>query len=147
MKNVETKERMWKEFLGSTKLSNIISSISVVVSIISLLTASKAMQTVENNVKAANVGSIQTANEIVNEGISVEDVDYISKNNDREMMNKAYGAEDILKLVEETPNLSFYLLWHGSPEEYEAIDWDKLPPYIKIEMYDEKSNTFSMSYN
>lgn len=143
MKNVETKERTRKEFLGSTKLNNIIAFISVGISIISLFTASRAIQRV-GDISADNV----TVNQSVNDhpGLSVEDADYISKDNDKEMMDKAYNAEDILKLVDENPNLSFCLLWHGSQEEYDATDWDKMPPNVKIEMYDEKTNTFTISY-
>lgn len=130
MKNVRTKERTRKDFLGSTKLSNIIACISVGISIISLCTASKAMQVVKNNVDATNVGSVQTAREIYNEGISVEDVDYISKDNDKEMMDKAYDVEDILKIVDENPNLYFSLVWSGTKEEEANTNWDEMPPHI-----------------
>lgn len=149
MKDVGTKEKekSWKEFIGSTRLSNIIAGISVGVSVVSLFMANTAMQTVENNVEATNVSCTRTVNEIVNEGIRVEDVDYISKDNDKEMMDKAYDAEDILELIDENPNLSFCLFWYGSQEEYELTDWDKMPPNIKIEIWDEDTGTLYMDFH
>lgn len=149
VKSVKVKKyfALWKDFWGSTKLSNIIAAFSVIVSVISIYMANKAMQTVNNNIQVESAEYIQTGTQITNNGINVEDADFISKDNDKEMMDKAYGAVDILRLVDENPNLSFCLLWHGSQEEYEATDWDKMPPNIKIEKYDEETNTFTMTYN
>lgn len=120
MKNLETKEKTWKEFLGSAKLSNIIAAISVVVSIISLFIANTAMQKISINVNA---------------GMSAEDVGYVSEEKDDKMMDKAYEFNDILKTVDENPNLHFSLVWSGTKEEAENINWKEMPPYITKYVY------------
>ena len=50
-----------------------------------------------------SIGQIQSGLNIFNEGASLEEVDYVAN----EMMDKAYQAEDIIRFVNENPNLSF----------------------------------------
>lgn len=123
--NIKNKiKNVWK-VLGTTQVANLV---SIVALIISLYTLSQI--NVVKDFTVENSKYVQTGN-IVNNGASVEDMDYISTKNIEEMMDKAYGAEDIIKLVDEIPNLSFSLYWSGSQEEYDAIDWDKMPPHIQ----------------
>lgn len=126
----KTEKKQHKMDLGSTKLSNIIAIISVIISIISLWTANEAIQKVENNIETEAVGYIQTGASIINEGISIKEADYISKDNYKEMMDKAYETEDIIRIVSENPNLHFSIIWAGTEEEHEKTNWEEMPPYV-----------------
>lgn len=129
---MDAKEKMnyWKDLLGTTKLSNILSIIGIVLSIISLWTANDVKRSIESTVEVESAGYIQTGDSIINEGISIEEADYISKDNDKEMMDKAYETEDIIRIVSENPNLHFSIIWAGTEEEYEKTNWKEMPPYV-----------------
>lgn len=129
-------KNVWK-VLGTTQVANIVSIVSLIISLYTL-----SQVNVVKDFTIENGKYIQTGN-IVNNGASIEDVDYISKENVKDMMDEAYGAEDIIKLVDEMPNLSFALYWSGSREEYDAIDWDRMPPNVRIETWDDETNTYT----
>lgn len=134
-------KNVWK-VLGTTQVANIVSIVSLIISLYTL-----SQVNVVKDFTIENGKYIQTGN-IVNNGASVEDVDYISKENVKDMMDEVYGAEDIIKLVDEMPNLSFALYWFGSREEYDAIDWDRMPPNVRIETWDDETNTYTFgNYN
>ena len=134
-------KNLWK-VLGTNQITNIIAVVSLIISLYTL-----SQINVVKDFTVENSKYVQTGN-IVNNGASVEDIDYISKENVKDIMDEAYGAEDIIKLVDETPNLSFALYRSGSQEEYDAIDWDKMPPNVRIETWDDKTNTYTFgNYN
>lgn len=142
MKNkIDIEKSKWN--LGSTRLSNIIAIVTLIFSIFSLWQSNEAMNKVETNINAESIGQMQKGETIINEGPGVKEINDIAE----EMMDDAYQAEDIIRFVNENPNLSFCLIWHGTEEEYQNTNWDEMPPNIKIEKYDEKTNTVTFTYN
>ena len=134
-------KNVWKG-LGTNQITNIIAIFSLIISLYTL-----SQINVVKDFKIENSKYVQTGS-IVNNGASVEDIDYISTENVKDMMDEAYGAEDIIKLVNEIPNLSFALYWSGSQEEYDAIDWERMPPNVRIETWDDETNTYTFgNYN
>lgn len=63
-------------------------------------------------------------------GQKIEEANYISKDNNKEMLDKAYETEDIIRIVSENPNLHFPIISAGTEEEYEKTNWEKMTPYI-----------------
>lgn len=121
---------------GSAKFNAIIAIIGCIgtlvgagVSLYSLSVANEALQVV-GDIRANNIGTMNNVGVINHNGLNAEDVDFIAKDNYMQMMDKAYEAENVFRMVNENPNLHFSLVWSGTEEEHEKTNWEEMPPHV-----------------
>ena len=137
-------DKYLKNEIKNNRINYILMIIAILLSIVSLFLG------VGNSIKIGNIehmrDSFNTYNgsTINNQGMSAEDVDYITSKAVNDSVDWMYEYEEVINAVKNDKNLHFALIWAGSQEEYEQLDESKKLPYVEYQIYDAESNTFTI---
>lgn len=128
-----------KKALGSSIFGNILAIIGIIISILTLTTASQVSQTIKSinidgnaqTIESIDIsGDAQTAQTINNHGTDREEVQIIAEERFAYNMDRLYETLDIIQKVSDNPNLHFSIIWSGTRQEMEELDKSELPPYV-----------------
>ena len=144
MRGVKMDKAMKKE-IKNNRISYLLNIISIIVAIIGLIlgvTCNVRIGKIEHMSNSFNTynGSMVTNND----GMSAEDVDYISSKAVNNQVDWMYEYEEVIDAVKNDPNLHFALIWAGSREEYNKLDESKKLPYVEYQIYDAETNAFTI---
>lgn len=132
----------WKR----SKLSLIISVLSIMSSIIVAVISIKQaeeIREIKGTVIEENLGNVATVYNDYN-GLTLEDTEYLTQERINEILKRMYQFDEVLSMVESDTNLHFALIWSGTKDEYEKVDYKDKLPYVYYRVYDEKTNTYSI---
>lgn len=137
--------------MDPTSLNTLVGIIGTVVGIIGIVTGSIGIYSLKTVNKITNKttnrmkvkktkGTVQQAEiiEIVNNGASYQDIEYMADKNSSEKIRKLTKVADIERLVEKDPRYVIPLLWRGTEKEYEElIKENKIVDNAQYALYEE----------
>ena len=127
-----------KKALGSSIFGNILAIIGIIISILTLTTASQVSQTIKSinidgnaqTIESIDIGGDAQTAQIINNGADREEVQIIAEERFAYNMDRLYDTLDIIQKVSDNPNLHFSIIWSGTRQEMEELDKSELPPYV-----------------
>lgn len=138
-------DKKMKKELHNNRINYTLTIITIIVSIIGLIlgvSCTIRIGKVESMTNSFNTYNGSTVTN--NNGMSAEDVDYISSQTVNNQVDGMYEYVEVIDAVKNDPNLHFALIWAGSQEEYDKLDESKKLPYVEYQIYDKESNTFQI---
>ena len=139
---IKMDKEMKKEIIEN-RINYSLTIISIIVSVITAIisvTSAVRIGKIERMTNSFNVYNGSTVTN--NEGMSAEDVDYISSKAVKDQVDWMYEYEEVISAVRNDPNLHFALIWSGSQNEYNKLDESKKIPYVEYQIYDEEEKAF-----